>query len=361
MPSFQRLMTAWFKGGRALVMNQAVRKAVTAANNQKKANATSEFQGNLVLGGVGGQGIITASNTISFVCIEAGLDVKKSEVHGMSQRGGAVVSHLRFGPEVHSVILEPGQAEWILGFEWEEGLRYLEYLKPGGVAFVSTEQRVPPSAQVDRRGGRIDYALALEPPTGVVPVDTYKSAGNAGKRTASAQSVLLGALSVEMGLPVELWEKAIAATVPPKTIEANLQSFENGRVWYEIWKQNETSKRSASLASGELSRNSQNGSKALGLENHPAEKTIQSWRGGIPRVDIRRDWCKGCNICVSVCPERVLSMDRQEIAVASNPDRCTGCGLCVRLCPDFAVDVWLDTSASEQPVQVIADKRGEHR
>jgi indolepyruvate ferredoxin oxidoreductase beta subunit len=357
-------MTAWFKGGRALATNQAVRKVATAANNQKKARAASEFQGNMVLGGVGGQGIITASNTISFVCIEAGLDVKKSEVHGMSQRGGAVVSHLRFGPEVHSVMLEPGQAEWILGFEWEEGLRYLEYLKPGGVAFVSIEQRIPPSAQVDRRGGRIDYALELEPPAGVVPVDTYQIAGNSAiKRPASAQSVLLGALSVEMGLPVELWEKAMAATVPPKTLEANLLSFENGRVWYELWKRNPISRRSASLHSDEISRNSHNGSGASGLGRHdnPTEGTIQAWRGGIPRVEIRRDWCKGCNICVSLCPERVLSMDRHEIAVASNPDRCTGCGLCVRLCPDFAVDVWLDTPASDEPVQIIAHKRGDHR
>ncbi len=339
---------------------------MTNGNNAKEAGAVSEFRGNLVLGGVGGQGIITASNTISYACIEAGLDVKKSEVHGMSQRGGAVVSHLRFGPEVHSVILEPGQAEWIVGFEWEEGLRYLEYLKPGGVAFISTERRIPPSAQVDRRGGKIDYALDLVPPVGVVPVDTYQITGKAAtERSASAQTVLLGALSVEMGLPVEIWRKAIAATVPPKTVEVNLLSFENGRTWYELWKRNDTSGRSASLNSPDFKRNSSNGhgsgSSGLNGFGNPEGLTTQARRVGIPRIEITRAWCKGCNICVAVCPERILSIDSHEIAVISDQDRCTACGLCARLCPDMAIDIWLDMPMSSESVQIVAENRGDNR
>ncbi len=349
-----------------MASNQRVRNVMSNGNGGE--NVASARSGNLVLGGVGGQGIITASNTISYVCIEAGLNVKKSEVHGMSQRGGAVVSHLRYGPEVHSVILEPGQAEWILGFEWEEGLRYLEYLKPGGVAFVSTERRIPPSAQVDRRGGKINYALDLVPPIGVVPVDTYRITGKAAvERTASAQTVLLGALSVEMGLPVGFWHKAIEATVPPKTIKANLLSFENGRSWYEEWKGSVVAGHSASSYSEDFSNraNNQHRAGASGLKkignSSEAAISISSWMGGIPRVEIMRDWCKGCNICVSVCPERVLSIDQHEIAVVSEPDRCTGCGLCARLCPDLAIDILLDAALDDEPVPSLAKKRGDSR
>ncbi len=315
------------------------------ARSSKERNPLGELKGNMVLAGVGGQGIITASDTISFACMQAGLDVKKSEVHGMSQRGGTVVSHLRFGPEVHSVMLEPEQAEWILGFEWEEGLRFLEYLKPGGVAFVSTERRIPPTAQADRRGGRVDYALESAPPDGVVPIDTYAIAGDAAlERPAIAQTVLLGALSVEMGLPVEIWKEAIAATVPPKTVEANLVAFENGRSWYKRWKQDTAGSKGQTVLQANGSKKSyesipgSGGGKAVDA----SRTTIEAWRGGIPKVEIVRDWCKGCNICVAVCPERVLSLDRFDIAVASNPDRCTGCGLCARLCPDMAIEIWLD-------------------
>lgn len=349
-----------------MALNQSVEKSTTKEKSGKEVGIATEFRGNLVLGGVGGQGIITASNTISYVCIEAGLEVKKSEVHGMSQRGGAVVSHLRFGPEVHSVILEPGQAEWIVGFEWEEGLRYLEYLRPGGVAFISTERRIPPSAQIDRRGGKIDYALDLEPPAGVVPVDTYRITGKAAtERSASAQTVLLGALSVEMGLPVEIWQKAIAATVPAKTVEANLLSFENGRTWYELWKRNGTSRGSASIDSSGFKKNSNNGhrpeSSRLNGFGNPDGSAVRTERVGIPRIEITRAWCKGCNICVSVCPERILSIDRHEIAVISDPDRCTGCGLCARLCPDLAIDIWLDMAMSDEPLQIVAEHRGDKR
>ncbi len=337
-------------------------------NGNGGENVASVRSGNLVLGGVGGQGIITASNTISYVCIEAGLNVKKSEVHGMSQRGGAVVSHLRFGPEVHSVIVEPGQAEWILGFEWEEGLRYLEYLKPGGVAFVSTERRIPPSAQVDRRGGKINYPLDSEAPVGVVPVDTYRIVGKtASERTPSAQTVLLGALSVEMGLPVEIWHRAIEATVPPKTVKANLLSFENGRNWYEERKGSIAARQGASSRSEDFPNRSTNGNKTAssGIKklgnSSEAAMSISSWMGGTPRVEITRAWCKGCNICVSVCPERVLSIDSQEIAVVSEPDRCTGCGLCARLCPDLAIDILLDAAVNDELVQSLAKKRGDNR
>ncbi|MHB8262459.1 MAG: 2-oxoacid:acceptor oxidoreductase family protein [Acidimicrobiales bacterium] len=320
-------------------------KSVQQSKDPTEADDFSMFQGNLVLAGVGGQGIIMASNIISLACLESGLDAKKSEVHGMSQRGGTVVSHIRFGPEVHSVMLEPRQADWILGFEWEEGLRFLEYLKPGGVAFISTERRIPPGALADRLGGRIDYALEAAVPQGVVPVDAYAVAGEAAAaRPAIAQTVLLGALSVDMGLSQETWREAIAAMVPPKTVEANLIAFENGRVWYERWKKT-TGPQHAQARIFDQNKQPEGtslGGTSFARSSNGTKTSVEDWRGGTPVVEVMRGWCKGCNICVVVCPERVLILDRFDIAVASNPDRCTGCGLCARLCPDMALEVWLE-------------------
>jgi indolepyruvate ferredoxin oxidoreductase beta subunit len=324
---------------------------VEQARDLKEANEPAISQGNLVLAGVGGQGIIMASNIISLACLESGLDVKKSEVHGMSQRGGTVVSHVRFGHEVHSVMLEPKQAEWIIALEWEEGLRFLEYLKPGGVAFMSTERRIPPTAFADRLGGKIDYALGAGVPRGVVPVDTYAVAGEAAaERPVIAQTVLLGALSVDMGLSQETWREAIAATVPPKAVQANLIAFENGRTWYERWKKTTGSKLGSSVKANDIQQPEgvSPGVSLGGSSNGPsasASASVKDWRGGAPRIEVIRDWCKGCNICVIVCPERVLSLDRFDIVVASKPDRCTACGLCARLCPDMAIEIWVDTPA----------------
>ncbi len=329
---------------------------IVAENDKTKERSS----GNVVLGGVGGQGVITASNTISFACIDAGFDVKKSEVHGMSQRGGSVVSHLRFGREVHSVMVELGKAEWILGFEWEEGLRYLGYLKPGGVAFISVERRIPPSAQVDRRTGSVMYPYDVSPPEGVVPIDTYEIAGSAAEgRPAIAQTVLLGALSVEMGFDEEVWRRAIAATVPSKYVEDNLICFDRGRAWYE------EIKRTGGKSKGTISAAYGNGRTAgtvATLSGHAVGSTTGlriSTDRGKPRVEITRSWCKGCNICVAVCPERILVLDRHEIAVLSDPDRCTGCGLCARMCPDLAIEVWLDSFAGNGSLKGSAAKLGE--
>jgi Pyruvate ferredoxin/flavodoxin oxidoreductase len=93
-------------------------------------------EGSLIIAGVGGQGVILASNIVAEVCLMSGLDVKKAEVHGMSQRGGVVTSQVRFGPEVHAALVEPGQVDYIVAFEWAEVLRWLGYLHQGGMAIA---------------------------------------------------------------------------------------------------------------------------------------------------------------------------------------------------------------------------------
>ena len=315
---------------------------MTAA--QVAAAAPSELQappvsGNLVVAGVGGQGVILASNLISQVLLDAGYDVKKSEVHGMSQRGGTVVSHVRFGPEVHSVMLEPGSADWIVAFEWEEGLRALSYLKPDGVALVSTERRIPPAAMLDHRERALAYPGLGDVPPGVVAVDTFAVAGDAAVGApVVAQTVLLGALSTLLPFPSEAWQSAIGTWVPPKALTANLTAFERGRA---------SGARVAAGESGVVAGVSPNGSAAHESRSSRAEAGgIATAPEGaverlVPAVHIERSWCKGCDICVAVCPEKCLVLDKFDVAVFAHPQRCTGCGLCAWLCPDLAIDVGL--------------------
>ncbi len=289
--------------------------------SEKEASPVS---GNIVVAGVGGQGVIMASNVIAQVLLDAGFDVKKSEVHGMSQRGGTVVSHVRFGHDVHSVTVEPGTADWVVAFEWEEGLRALPYLADEGVAFVSTERRLPPASMSDHRGGALAYPAADASPRGVVAIDTAAVAGDAAAtRAAVAQTVLLGAVAARLPFPAEAWHTAIRSWVPPKTVEENITAFERGRA------------------------------------HKPASPTRLRQAPVVARppalVSIEAAWCKGCNICVAVCPERCLELDRFDVAVFAHPERCTGCQLCSWLCPDLAIDV--SYQAQEEHVHAAAGPR----
>ncbi len=305
--------------------------------------------GNLVVAGVGGQGVILASNLISQVLLDAGYDVKKSEVHGMSQRGGTVVSHVRFGPEVHSVMLEPGSADWIVAFEWEEGLRALSYLKPGGVALVSTERRIPPAAMLDHRDRALSYPGLDDVPAGVVAVDTFAVAGDAADGApVVAQTVLLGALSTLLPFPSEAWHTSIGAWVPPKALTANLTAFERGQALAaRVTSAGEPAAVGAS-PDGTAPRDGRSGGVTAADAADAGEGVLERLR---PAVRIERSWCKGCEICVAVCPEKCLVLDKFDVAVCAHPQRCTGCGLCAWLCPDLAIDVGLvrDAGVAGQP------------
>ena len=292
--------------------------------------------GNLVVAGVGGQGVILASNLVSQVLLDAGYDVKKSEVHGMSQRGGTVVSHVRFGPEVHSVMVEPGSADWIVAFEWEEGLRALPYLKADGVALVSTERRIPPAAMLEHRVPELDYAPPGDVAPGVLALDTLAVAGDAAlSAPVIAQTTLIGALSVLLPFPEEAWEAAIGAWVPPKALSGNLTAFQRGRA-LDAEVRAAKALATAGPADPPGTARPDNVARASGGGGPASNGAVEQLE---PLVRIEASWCKGCDICVAVCPEKCLVLDEADVAVFARPQRCTGCQLCAWLCPDLAIDV----------------------
>ena len=273
--------------------------------------------GNLIIAGVGGQGVILASNIVADVCLASGLDVKKAEVHGMSQRGGVVTSQVRFAPEVHAVLIEPGQVDYVVAFEWAEALRWLGQLRAEGVAFTSRERIIPPAALSDRLHGQFAYPLEEIDHPQLVAIDAFALAKEAGDRRAQG-TVLLGALSNRLPFPVDAWLDAITRWAPKKAVKINLKAFELGREFLPSLQ----GRSSAPVRPPELRANY--------------------------AVVIEPAWCKGCAICLDVCPERCFALDSQDIAVAVHQERCTGCQLCVKLCPDFAIEVGLVEQMGER-------------
>ncbi|MBI5575903.1 MAG: indolepyruvate oxidoreductase subunit beta, partial [Deltaproteobacteria bacterium] len=117
--------------------------------------------GNVFLAGVGGQGILLASEVLCEAFLLGGYDVKKSEVHGMAQRGGAVTTHLRFGRKVYSPLIEPGKADLLIAFEKMEALRFAHFLNPGGTALVNVQEIFPPSVATGRESYPVDIEKRL--------------------------------------------------------------------------------------------------------------------------------------------------------------------------------------------------------
>lgn len=181
------------------------------------------------LAGVGGQGILLAGEILCHVFMEEGLDVKKSEVHGMSQRGGSVTSHVRCGPRVFSPLIPEGQADVLMGFEALEALRWLHFLKKDGVLLVNRQQINPTTVTSGRMAypKRIYEELKRRHPRLRV-VDGLKLARRAGDVRA-VNSVLVGAISREVDVPLETWKRAIAKRIPEKFVSVNLRAFELGR------------------------------------------------------------------------------------------------------------------------------------
>ena len=186
----------------------------------------------LVLVGVGGQGTLLASNILADVGLAAGLDVKKSEVHGMSQRGGSVVSHVRWHPEhVASPLVGLGEADILLAFEKLEALRFVEFLKRGGTAIVNEMEIVP--ITVSAGGGHyptdrdLDTALAAVSAR-VIRVPGERLAQAAGNVKA-ANVVLLGAISHLLPLPGDVWWRCLEQRVPKKFLDLNRTAFASGR------------------------------------------------------------------------------------------------------------------------------------
>lgn len=184
---------------------------------------------NILLVGVGGQGILLASEVLSEAFMQAGYDVKKSEIHGMSQRGGSVVSHVRYGREVHSPIVPEGEGDILFGFEIMETYRSLPLLKKGGTVVANDLRIQPPSVLLGQETYPDDLPVkiaALFPD--FLLVDGQKLAAEAGNVRA-ANTVLLGAVSKRLDIAEECWLKALEKMVPPKAREVNLAAFQLGR------------------------------------------------------------------------------------------------------------------------------------
>ena len=184
---------------------------------------------NTLFVGVGGQGIILASEILTGLCLETGYDVKQSEVHGMAQRGGSVTSHVRYGAHVGSPTIETGFADYLVSFEMLEAIRWANYLRPDGAAFVNTQKIGPMTVTT----GAAEYPDGIQDRFRqrrghVVFVDGLAIAREAGNVRA-VNVALLGALSTGMEFDPELWKTCIGNRVPEKTLEVNLAAFEAGR------------------------------------------------------------------------------------------------------------------------------------
>lgn len=182
----------------------------------------------IILVGVGGQGTITTSTILSKGLIEAGFDVKMSEIHGMSQRGGTVVTQIKYGEKVYSPIIGDGEADIIVSFEKLEALRALPFLKEGGTIVTDTREINPMPVLT----GAAEYPHdAIEQLQNVVPnvivVEAAKVAEELGNVKAQ-NIVLLGALIKQLKLDSVDWRDLIAKNVPAKTVDLNLAAFDKG-------------------------------------------------------------------------------------------------------------------------------------
>ena len=183
----------------------------------------------VVVVGVGGQGILLASEIIAQTAVNAGFDVKTNEVHGMAQRGGSVVAQIRYGEKVYSPLVAKGTASVLGSLERAECLRYLDYLLPDGLAVVSSQKIIP----VTVSSGMMSYPnVEREQLQQCFPkliyVDAVEKATELGNARA-ANTILLGAMSTRLDLPVKAWEAAIRRCVKEKFVDVNLKAFRTGR------------------------------------------------------------------------------------------------------------------------------------
>lgn len=185
--------------------------------------------GNILLAGVGGQGILLASEILSSALLKAGFDVKQSEVHGMAQRGGSVVSHVRFGKKVFSPLIELGTADITVSFELLEALRYLPYYRKGSTVIVNTQKILP---------APVATGLEVYPPGAIEQLqsrdlvvhalDAFGIAASAGEQRA-VNMVLVGALSKLLPVEEKILMEIIGTRIPEKIRKVNTRAFLKGR------------------------------------------------------------------------------------------------------------------------------------
>lgn len=182
---------------------------------------------NIMIVGVGGQGTLLASRILGNVVIEEGYDVKVSEVHGMSQRGGSVVTYVKYGDKVYSPIIDKGGADVVLAFELLEAYRAMPFVKKGGKMIANT-QKISPMPVIT---GKMEYPENIEEKlaekVSLQTVDALALAEKAGNIKA-VNVVLIGLLAKSSEIPYEKWVAAIEKTVPEKFLEVNKKAFDLG-------------------------------------------------------------------------------------------------------------------------------------
>lgn len=185
---------------------------------------------NVLLAGIGGQGVLTASQLLAEAAVRAGHDVKKSEVHGMSQRGGVVTSHVRIGRKVYSPVISRGEADLLVAFEEAEAVRWRPEVRRGGTLIVNCLQVAPPVVNLGLFKYPDDPLASLRGFDGsFLPVEASALAVQAGSPRL-AGTILMGAASTTLPLPVEHWEAAIRARFGTAAIaDQNLKAFHQGR------------------------------------------------------------------------------------------------------------------------------------
>jgi len=183
---------------------------------------------NVMFSGIGGQGILTSGRLLALAALDAGLDVKMSEVHGMSQRGGNVDTHVRFGEEVPASLIPKGGAHYLVSFEKLEGLRYLEFLRPDGIAFVNALEVAPLTINLKRPAyvDDIDAVLKAKAPN-LVMIDAIPMAKELGD-IRLVNVLMLGALSRKLDLDQEHWDAAIKSRFKEKFHAGCMAAFQMG-------------------------------------------------------------------------------------------------------------------------------------
>lgn len=182
---------------------------------------------NIMIVGVGGQGTLLASRILGNTLINEGYDVKVSEVHGMSQRGGSVVTYVKFDSKVYSPIIDKGEADIILAFELLEAYRALPYLKKGGKLIVNSQKINPMPVITGAAEYPQDIENKLEGSTDAVIIDALELAAKAGN-TKAVNVVLIGIMAKQTSIAFERWIQTIKETVPERFLDINIKAFELG-------------------------------------------------------------------------------------------------------------------------------------
>lgn len=184
---------------------------------------------NILIVGVGGQGVLLASEVLSEAAMLTGFDVKKSEVHGMSQRGGVVSSHVKIAPRVFSPIISYGQADILVSFEQYEALRAIDWVKKDGLIASSLTRLIPPIVTSGKFDFPKDPSVELKNRFGqVILIDADKIALEMGNARL-VNIILLGAIASRIGFEFSIWEKAIRARVKASFVDLNIQAFNRGK------------------------------------------------------------------------------------------------------------------------------------